>query len=169
MAFLRIMTGERKGQKFDIDRDDVVLGRAPENVVSLDDPSSSSHHCAVLRSGRRFTIKDLGSTNGTRLNNIQIKEYRLSPKDVITVGSTDILFDGGDEVEAFQAPSAANGPQVTVRLGPATGSPSAVGAGFGAKKDSKVAWIVMLSVIGILILAAVGWFVKQLLSSKPPI
>jgi pSer/pThr/pTyr-binding forkhead associated (FHA) protein len=84
MAFLRIMSGDVKGKKFDVDRDEVVVGRAPENVVTIEDPAVSSHHCAVLRAGKRFTLKDMNSTNGTRLNNVLVKEHRLSPKDVIT-------------------------------------------------------------------------------------
>ena len=166
MAFLRIMNGERKGQTYEIDRDEIVIGRAAGTVVTLDDPASSSHHCSVFRSGRRFSIKDMDSTNGTRLNSSSIKEYRLSPKDVITVGATDILFDGGDEVEPFHPPVAPVGPQGTVRLGPPSGS-AHPGGGFGTKKDSKLVWVIVIAVIGVLVLAALTIFVSRWIASKP--
>ena len=158
------MSGEMKGQKFELDRDEIVIGRAPENVVSLEDPAVSTRHCAVLRNGRRFTLKDLNSTNGTRLNNVSVKEYRLSPKDVITLGPIDIMFDGGDEVEPFDQPKAASGPQVTVRLGPQSGSSSPIGAGtaFGTKKDSRMVWVAVMGVFGLLALAALGWFLVRM-------
>jgi pSer/pThr/pTyr-binding forkhead associated (FHA) protein len=168
MAFLKIMSGDLKGRKIEVDRDEIVIGRASENVVSLDDPAVSSHHCAVVRDGRRFTLKDLGSTNGTRLNNIAVKEYRLSPKDIITVGSIDIMFDG-ENIEPFDAPKAASGPQVTVRLGPPSGSASPIGGGspFGTKKDTRFVWYIGIGVIALAALAALGWFLIRLFGNAP--
>ena len=163
MAFLKIMSGDKKGQKFEIDRDEIIIGRAAENVVSLDDPAVSTRHCAVLRQGRKFTIKDLNSTNGTRLNNIALKEYRLSPKDVITVGAIDIMFDG-DDVEPFESPKSASGPQVTVRLGPPSGSASPIGSGsaFGTKKDNRFVWYIVMGVVSLAAVVALVWFLVRI-------
>ena len=168
MAVLKIMSGDRKGEKIEIDRDEVIIGRAPDNVVFLDDPAVSSRHCAVLRNGRRFTLKDMGSTNGTRLNNVAIKEYRLSPKDVITVGAVDIMLDG-DDIEPFESPKAATGPQVTVRLGAPSGATSPIGgtSPFETKKDNKIVWIAIMGLVGLLALAALCWFLFRLFRSNP--
>ncbi len=165
MAYLRIMTGPQKGQKYEIDRDEMVIGRASENVVVLEDPSVSSRHCAILRSGRRFTLRDLNSTNGTRLNSVTVKEHQLSPKDIVSVGSVDILFDG-DDIEPFEPPKAATGPQVTVRI-PATSIGSAASA-FKAKKDTKLFWIVTLSAVGIIALVMLLVFIVKILSGSAP-
>jgi len=165
MAYLRIMTGPQKGQKYEIDRDEVVIGRAQENVVVLEDPSVSSRHCAILRAGRRFTLRDLNSTNGTRLNSVTVKEHQLSPKDIVSVGGVDILFDG-DDVEPFEPPRAATGPQVTVRI-PAT-SIGGAGKAFKAKKDTKLFWIVALTIVGVTALAALAVFIVKILSSSAP-
>lgn len=167
MAFLKIMSGDKKGQKFEIDRDEIVIGRAAENVVSLDDPAVSTRHCAVLRAGRKFTIKDLNSTNGTRLNNIALKEYRLSPKDVITVGAIDIMFDGED-VEPFESPKSASGPQVTVRMGPPSGSASPIGSGsgFGTKKDNRFVWYIVMGVVSLAAVVALVWFLVRIFSGS---
>ena len=167
MAFLKIMSGDKKGQKFEIDRDEVVIGRAVENVVSLDAPAVSTRHCAVLREGRKFTVKDMNSTNGTRLNNITLKEYRLSPKDIITVGAVDIMFDG-DDVEPFEPPKEATSPQITVRLGPPSGSASPIGNGsaFGTKKDARFVWYVVMGVVVLAAVAALLWFLFRLFGAN---
>jgi len=166
MAFLKIMSGDMKGQKFDIDRDEIVIGRAPENVVTIEDPAVSSHHCSVLRAGKKFTLKDMNSTNGTRLNNVTVKEYRLRPKDVITVGAIDIMFDG-DDVEPYEPPHAATGPQVTVRLGAGSGSPIGSGAGFGTKKDNRFVWYIVMGVAVLAALIAFGRYLVALFGGRP--
>jgi predicted component of type VI protein secretion system len=166
MAFLRIQSGGMKGQKFEIDRDEVVIGRASDNVVPLDEPAVSSRHCAILRDGRKFTLRDLDSTNGTRLNGVSITENRLSPKDIIAVGSVEIMFDGMD-VDAFKAPSASEA-QVTVRLGATAVRAAAVGGGatpFGAKRDTKIYWIIGIVLVGLVALVAMGFFLFRLFKS----
>ena len=163
MAFLRIMSGDMKGRTFDIERDEIIMGRSPENTIALDDPAVSSRHCAVLRDGRRFTLKDMNSTNGTRLNNSSVKESRLNKKDVITVGAVDIMFDG-DDIEPFESVKPVTGPQGTVKLSPAAGSTSPIGNGspFGTKKDTRIMWILAMSAMGLLAGAALCWFLMRL-------
>ena len=95
MAFLRIIAGSQKGQKFEIDRDKVVIGRAPENVVAVDDAAMSGQHCAVLREGRKYTLKDLDSTNGTRLNNDKFDRIiTWIDSDTPPTDRADLIDDG---------------------------------------------------------------------------
>jgi len=165
MANLRILTGDNKGKKFEIDRDEIVIGRAAENVVPIPEPAISGKHCAIVRDGRKFTVKDLGSTNGTRLNGVVVKEYQLSPKDIITVGSVDIQFDGTDiEPAGTPAPSpTTTGPQVTVRISPPpTSLSTAPSTAFSAKKDGKWLWISIAAVFGIVVLGALVFFLIRL-------
>jgi predicted component of type VI protein secretion system len=105
MAFLKIMSGALVGTKYDIDKDETTIGRLPENVIPLNEPAVSSRHCAVVRDGKKFTLRDLGSTNGTRLNEKNISESRLKPKDIITIGAVEVVFDGEDiEVDQTAVP-----------------------------------------------------------------
>lgn len=169
MAFLKIMSGALKGQKYEIDRDEVVIGRAAENAVPVSDPAISSKHCMIVRDGRKFTLKDLDSTNGTRLNAVNITDHRLSPKDVITVGSIEIMFDGPD-IEPFKpAPGMNQGPQVTVRIN-APIQTKVVGAAspFGAKKDKKKIWIAVIAVFVLAALSALGFFIWRLFLASAP-
>ena len=165
MAFLKITSGALKGTKFQIDRDEIVIGRAPENVVHIDDASISGRHCVIRRDGRRFTLTDLKSTNGTCLNDVRIESYRLSAKDIITVGSVRMVFDGDDIEDAHPTQI----PPTIVRPAVKTGSsnsiePSGRSNAFEKRKSSKGIWITISIIVGILGLGALGWFIKVMMS-----
>ena len=167
MAFLQIQTGEKKGQKFEIDRDRVVMGRSHDNLICLESPAVSGEHCAIERDGRKFILKDLGSTNGTRLNSATIHEYRLSPKDVVSVGEIDILFDGNDIEPASTKSNPLIVTQVTAKMATASShSASApVQVHFAAKKNKRKTWVVVLIGLIVLVVATGAWFVLKLTQS----
>lgn len=168
MAFLKVMSGPNKGDKYEIDRDEMILGRTADNAVPVNDPAISSKHCMIVRDGRKFTLKDLDSTNGTRLNAVGISEHRLSPKDIITVGSIEIMFDGSDVEPYRPAPGATHAPQVTVRIN-APVQQKVVGAGspFGAKRDTKVIWVAVITIFVLAALAALGFYLYKLFAATP--
>jgi len=158
MAVLIGMSGLMKGKRFDIEKDEVVAGRGSSCDIRLDDTSVSSRHCAVRRDGNKYTLADLGSTNGTRINGVTVQQTRLKPKDIIQAGSVELMFDGPDvDVEAAEPETT---PTVEVVAGPAkipdsfrTSSP------FGKRKDTRKTWLVMLGVLGLAVLAALVYFV----------
>ena len=96
MAVLIGMSENFKGQTIPLDRDQISLGRRPENTVAVTDSGVSGQHCAIVREGQRFLLKDLGSTNGTRLNGKSITEAYLKPKDLVQLGATEFIVDGDD-------------------------------------------------------------------------
>ena len=156
MAFVKLISGPSKGYKVQIDRDEVIIGRDPENVIPIEDVAASSRHCAILREGRKFTIHDLESTNGTRLNGVRITEYRLSPKDIITVGGTEMLFDG-DDIEAEDAvPHHTQRSNVTVRIDASAIAPEEIP--FQAKQDNKATWLIVVGVLVALAALAGAWY-----------
>ena len=60
----------------------------------LRDPNVSRRHAELRRSGAGdWTIVDLGSTNGVKVNGRRVASARLSPGDQVTVGSTTFTFD----------------------------------------------------------------------------
>ena len=154
MAFVKILTGSGKSTKIQIDRDEVVMGRDLSNVVPLDDVAASGRHCVIVRDGRQFTLRDLDSTNGTRLNDVKITEYRLSPKDIITVGATQILFDG-DDIEADElTQQEEQRSNVTVRIDTAMLS-SDISA-FHAKERSAMSWAKLIIILGAVAILGAG-------------
>jgi hypothetical protein len=81
------------GGRVPIESEPVVIGRMPECSVVLSDPNVSRRHAEVLRVNEAFLVRDLGSTNGTKLNGALIRESYLSTGDNITVGSTTLVFE----------------------------------------------------------------------------
>jgi predicted component of type VI protein secretion system len=159
MAFLTIMTGALKGTRVEIDKDEISIGRAPTNSISLDDAAVSGKHCAVVRDGGKFSIRDLGSTNGTRLNAKPVKESRLNPKDVIMVGAVEIRIEG-DDIEPWEAPAPATAsspvpPTIVTSSRFSQGDTSTV---FGKKRDNRGVWFVVLGIVGLLALVAMVFF-----------
>jgi Protein of unknown function (DUF3662)/FHA domain len=69
-----------------------VLGRSRQSDVYVTDANVSRRHAEVVRTGAEYWLVDLGSTNGTLLNGERIERGRLRDGDVITIGSTEILF-----------------------------------------------------------------------------
>jgi Nif-specific regulatory protein len=70
-----------------------TLGRAATNRVVLKDELCSREHAEVFRNDGHWFVRDLGSLNGTRLNNQTVTEERaLEPKDEIHVGRTRLVF-----------------------------------------------------------------------------
>lgn len=166
MASLKIESGPLEGRVVEIAEEDVTFGRAPDTTITLDDVAVSGHHCCVTRDDRKYTLRDLNSTNGTRLNGDPVTESRLKPGDVITLGAVDILFSGEDvDVEdAYSVPA-------TIRQAPLGASDSAARAAgpgpspFGARRDTHWKWLSVIVFVGVVALGALAWFVYQLLQA----
>ena len=74
--------------------DFVTIGRDPSNHIAVDHPSVSTHHAVLLRSGASYWLKDLNSTNGTRINGDCVTDAELKDGDTIRFGSVAAIFAG---------------------------------------------------------------------------
>jgi hypothetical protein len=81
------------GGRIHIEAAPIIIGRMPECAVVLSDPNVSRRHAEVLRVNEAFMVRDLGSTNGTKVNGAPVREQYLQSGDNITVGSTTIVFE----------------------------------------------------------------------------
>lgn len=73
-----------------------VLGRSRDCDVVLEDPNVSRHHAEVRPSGGSWTVRDLGSTNGIRVNGRRVDGPRsLKHGDTIGVGTSELTFELG--------------------------------------------------------------------------
>jgi pSer/pThr/pTyr-binding forkhead associated (FHA) protein len=71
----------------------VRLGRARDTDVPLAAPRASRHHAAVVPVGHGHAVRDLGSTNGTRLNGFLLdREMPLADGDVLDVGGARVVY-----------------------------------------------------------------------------
>ncbi len=75
----------------------VVIGRLPECTIVLGDPNVSRRHAEVARAedGQGAVVRDLQSTNGTRVNGVPVREQALADGDEVTVGTTVLRFHAG--------------------------------------------------------------------------
>ena len=71
----------------------VTIGRAPDNTIVLYDPSVSGHHAQLELSGNTYRLKDLDSTNGTRVNGIPTTEALLRFDDRVRFGALEARYE----------------------------------------------------------------------------
>jgi hypothetical protein len=157
MAQLIGMSEEFKGKIFSLTHDEVVIGRRKESQIMLDNPSVSGKHCMIRKDDGRYFVRDLGSTNGTRLNGRDVNvDLRLRPKDLLQVGSVELIFDSDEPAEETGENGLANTTRIEISTAP-TGAPASFGSisPFGTRqKNTMVVWWAIIGVIGILALVA---------------
>src|SRR3954452_873414 len=89
-----IITTESQGKvAYEFSEDLITIGRAPDCMIVLDDPSVSGHHAQLELAGDTYRLKDLESTNGTRVNGIPITNTVLRFDDRIRFGGVDGRFE----------------------------------------------------------------------------
>ena len=164
MAYLMGMSGAVKGQRLEIRKDRMTIGRNPINDVVLTDEAVSSQHCYVARRGDRYILHDLNSTNGTLLNFERITdEAELKSKHVIQIGSCEFMFNGDSEEGA--GASTASMTQVVVDVERPVINPAFFESisPFGTRqKSNRNLWLVVFVVIGLAALASLLIFLIQI-------
>ncbi|MDN3311966.1 DUF3662 and FHA domain-containing protein [Microbacterium oryzae] len=83
---------EIAGRRHPLSRARTVIGRGSDADITIADPGTSRKHVEVLWDGERAMVRDLGSTNGSKLDGVPVGQAALSNGQVITIGRTDIVF-----------------------------------------------------------------------------
>jgi len=83
------------GQEWSLRSERSVIGRLAGSEVEIQDPGASRKHAEIRRDGSDFVVVDLGSTNGTLLNDSPVSEAALEDGDRITIGRTVLRFRRG--------------------------------------------------------------------------
>ncbi|MBP3884713.1 MAG: DUF3662 and FHA domain-containing protein [Olsenella sp.] len=88
-----LLIDHQTGRTYTGNAPSTVIGRerTPHGII-LRDPNVSRHHAELTFDGRNWTITDLGSTNGTMVNNIDVDSCVLRDGDLITVGLMNLEF-----------------------------------------------------------------------------
>ena len=97
MPFLRIRNGADAGKVIEIGPNAMVLGRDPKCTIQLKDKGASRNHSEIFRVGEMCLIRDLGSRNGTYVNDEKIDEELLREGDLIRIATTELIFDSTDK------------------------------------------------------------------------
>ncbi|HWD11579.1 MAG TPA: FHA domain-containing protein [Solirubrobacteraceae bacterium] len=87
--------GHDAGMIYDLDGE-IVLGRGERAEIRLEDPFASARHARLYEQGNAIVLEDLGSTNGTYLNEELLQSARpLHPGDRVRIGDSEFSFEAG--------------------------------------------------------------------------
>lgn len=154
----------------------LTVGRGPDNGLLLEDSSVSTHHAVFHQVGGRWTVKDLNSTNGTKLNGSRIQGTTpLSEGDLLKFGAVELRFE---EIAGFAAPQpermiAAPPPLPAPQLPPALPIPPPLPMQIMAppplparrpvvkSKSHAGLWIVLGAGVVLLMLLLGAWFLRD--------
>jgi two-component system, cell cycle response regulator len=98
-ACLVVIYGSDLGRKYNLEAPTLVVGRSSKSDIQIDQESVSRAHSKIVNSGRAIRIRDLGSTNGTYVNDELIDERTLADGDFIKIGRTIFKFLSGGNIE----------------------------------------------------------------------
>jgi two-component system, cell cycle response regulator len=98
-ACLVVIYGQAIGQKFTLKPGEILIGRSSQAAIQIDHESVSRRHAKVTFADAGVTMQDLGSTNGTYVNDEPITERPLSNGDLIKVGRTILKYLSTDNIE----------------------------------------------------------------------
>src|SRR5688572_25612562 len=85
----------------------ITVGRHPTNLVVLSDGMASRYHCVIEKGPEGLRVRDLDSSNGTRVNGQVVKTWRLGDGDVVQIGKSTLTV---------RAPSLAPSPKAKAKV-----------------------------------------------------
>ena len=94
-ALLVVKRGPNAGSRFLLDQDVTTGGRHPDSDIFLDDVTVSRRHAEFRREGGGFTVRDVGSLNGTYVNRERIDVATLTDGDEVQIGKFRLVYLAG--------------------------------------------------------------------------
>ena len=92
--------GPNLGRRFSLNKDEQFLGRLAGIDIEIDAEGISRRHARYGRDGSGWFVEDLGSTNGTQVNDVRIARQPLADGDLVRCGNTVLKFLASDSIEA---------------------------------------------------------------------
>lgn len=171
MPRLVAQSPEFAGLIFDLTGPEITVGRLADNGVQVEHPSVSGHHAIFRLDGQDYFVRDLESTNGTRINGERIAQQKLRRNDILRLGNIELLYDSEHAPPGEPMPSLS--PRVNLAECATHGRPadftnaSPLGKKIRGKQSST--WTAVLALLSILALAALGYFVWTIFFNSPPV
>ncbi len=95
---------EGKGKPLEILKDMTLVGRGDMCDMRIDHKSVSKMHCVIVRTDGLLLLRDLGSTNGTRVNGTRVRRAALLPDDELSIASLKYRILFGEKLLAELSP-----------------------------------------------------------------
>jgi diguanylate cyclase (GGDEF)-like protein len=101
-ACLILYSGDDQGRRLALDRASMALGRAPDCELPIDNPAISRRHAELLVDGDRVTLRDLGSVNGSFVNDQRLRAPTvLKDGDLVRLGNVLLKFYERQSLDAL--------------------------------------------------------------------
>lgn len=98
-ACLVMIYGQELGKKYNLEARSMIVGRSSKCDIQVDQESVSRNHCKIVNTGKTVLVRDLGSTNGTYVNDEPVDEHVMRDGDLIKIGRTIFKFLTGGNIE----------------------------------------------------------------------
>lgn len=98
---LNITSGGRKGETYPLLNFPFRIGRAADNDLVLEDKRVSRYHSEIYLTNGEYSIKDLGSQNGTWVNGVKIPGAGINAGDAVVIGGNTLVF-GSEKNDIFE-------------------------------------------------------------------
>ena len=95
VGMLVVRKGPNAGSKYLLDSEVTRAGRHPDSDIFLDDITVSRRHAEITRQADRYTLRDVGSLNGTYVNRDRVEEAALANGDELQIGKFKLVFFAG--------------------------------------------------------------------------
>jgi pSer/pThr/pTyr-binding forkhead associated (FHA) protein len=166
MAVLIGMSADVKGRTLEIEAAGLTIGRKEGNTAVIDNSSVSGRHCEITLEGDQCTLRDLGSTNGTRVNGEDITGRVLAPHDIVQIGFVDFVFNDED-IPLSEAEAIYHKTEVVESEGPAVRPESFSSISpFGARRRESQGALTMVNMaLAVIALLAAGFFLFKLFTA----
>ncbi|WP_321366718.1 FHA domain-containing protein [uncultured Desulfuromusa sp.] len=100
MLKISLKCQEKTIETFETGNEKISIGRNPANDIQIDNPAVSGSHAVIRKVMNTYYMEDLGSTNGTFVNEKKISKYELLDGDEVIIGKHRLefhLFNGGSQ------------------------------------------------------------------------
>jgi hypothetical protein len=168
MPKLHILSGQLEGKVFDLLEERVTVGRALDNTIRMEDGTISHHHSMFVLESDGYRLRDLNSTNGTRVNGMRTTDTKLNNGDQVRMGSVEMRYEADIKKVSQPLPPQQAGVDIN-EVGKGGGPPPTFSSAspFGRKKKSMGnlgLWGVLgLAAIAVVVLA---WFAYSFMQLK---
>jgi hypothetical protein len=169
MPRLVAQSPEFTGKSFDLTGREITMGRIADNKIQIEHASVSGHHAVLKLDMLDYVIKDLDSTNGTRINGERVTEQKLRRNDILRLGNIELLYDSEHQPPGQPMPT----PSARVNLAECASHgrpPDFINASPIVKRVRGAVdrtWKLILTVLVILAVAGIAYLVWTAFISPP--
>ena len=157
MACLVVTREEADLVTHELTRDVITIGSAPLNHIVIDDPGVSAQHAILARVADSYWLKDLRSTNGTRVNGVSISDAELKNGDKIQFGTVSSMFATSRKKPPRQMSSSPAGPLILPVLAQ-TERESPTATAQISPPSSRKSTLIAVAIAVLMIVGGAGWY-----------